>query len=92
MYLQVHNTASIFSSLKLSFLTYLNISCNNLHQEAVNNISILISNCVALEHLRANENAIGTIGITKLSTALVTSTKLKKIDLADNHFACTYVS
>ena len=89
VYLQIGDTTNSFNALKLSYLTYLDISRNNLHQEAVNNITHLISNCVALEDLRAHSNAIGTVGISKLSTALVTLKKLNRIDFADNHFTCT---
>ena len=88
VYLQVDDTTSTFNALKLSYLTYFDISNNNLHQEAVNNFTDLISNCVALEHLRAHGNAIGTVGISKLSPALVTLKQLKKIDFADNNFTC----
>ena len=89
IHLQVDDTVNIFKTLKLSYLTYLSISRTNLCQKGVCNITALISNCVALEHLRANENAIGTVGVMELSTALATLKKLKRIDFADNNFTCT---
>ena len=70
--------------MKLSVLKYLDISCNEIADEAAVAIASAIKNNPSLQHLLLNNCNIQELGIKKIANALRCISSLLSLDISNN--------